>query len=138
MALRPEFLRRSVWCVLLAVAVGLGLPSTSQAQSGAKEPITFDHVYGEKRLSLGGGPPQRLTWIDDESYIQRDGNGWVKISAKSGEKAPWYDTAKLADALKTQAGIEAEEAKKLAAGGWLEFSAKKRLAVFRTKDRLIP
>lgn len=142
MALLPKSSRALGLGVFLAVVISQVLSSTVHAQSAAKdvaakEPITFDHVYGEKRLSLGGGPPQRLTWIDDESYVQREGDGWVKVSAKSGEKSAWYDAGKLADALKTQANIEAEEAKKLAAGGWLEFSAKKRLAVFRSKDRLI-
>lgn len=137
MALLPKSSRALALSFSLVAVMSVVLPSAVHAQFTGKEPITFDHVYGEKRLSLGGGPPQRLTWIDDESYIQRDGDGWVKVAAKSGEKSAWYDAVKLADALKTVAGIEAEEAKKLAAGGWVEFSPKKRLAVFRVKDRLI-
>ena len=49
------------------------LSTVEQKSSGtdSREPITYDHVYGSKRISLGGFPSTRVTWIDDDHYIQR-------------------------------------------------------------------
>ncbi len=63
-------------------------PADNQAaQSVTQEPLTFEHVYGSKRISLGGFDSERITWLDDERYLQRESTGWKMISARSGEKS---------------------------------------------------
>jgi len=50
--------------------------------------LTYEHVYGNRRISVGGFAPTRMTWIDDEHYIQRESGGWQQISARTGIEAP--------------------------------------------------
>jgi|GEM_PF-41151 len=111
--------------------------STSNDSTASREPLTWEHVYGKKRLSLGGSSPLRITWLDDKSYIERESKGWVQVDAATGTRSPWYDADALATALKSVASLSDEEAKKLATGGWMEFLPSQRLVVFRIKDQLI-
>jgi dipeptidyl aminopeptidase/acylaminoacyl peptidase len=111
--------------------------STSDIESAKREPLTWEHVYGKKRISLGGSSPLRITWLDDASYIERESQGWVKVDAATGTRAPWYDAVELAAGLKAAVRLSDEEAEKLAAGGWMEVLPSQRLVVFRIKDQLI-
>ncbi len=110
-------------------------PSAGTADS--REPITFDHVYGAKRITIGGFSPIRITWIDDEHYIRRESAGWQKVHARSGESAPWYDRTALAAALRMIDGVDAADADRMAGGGWTESLPAERIVVFRQKERLI-
>jgi len=120
---------------LLADERSTGTPSAQGTAS--REPITWDHVYGAKRISLGGIPSTRVTWIDDEHYIQRESSGWQKVSAKTGESSAWYDRELLSIALQKIDGVSEGDAKKMADGSWIESLNEKRIVVFRHKDRLI-
>lgn len=125
--------------ILLAVVVlgGSQLPSTAAQDSGTREPLTWDHVYGAKRLSLPTASPVRLTWRDDESYLQREAEGWRKIDAKTGSSSAWYDEDRVFSSLRLIEGISETDARRMAAGEWMDFLPDKSLAVFRTADRLI-
>ncbi len=43
--------------------------TVKQTSQGSRQPITYDHVYGSKRLSIGGFAPTRMTWLDDDLVL---------------------------------------------------------------------
>ena len=117
-------------------------PKTAQdaakpVEPGKREQITFDHVYGSKRISIGAFSPTRITWLDDEFYIQRKSSGWVKISAKTGDTSPWYDEDLLKQGLLQVTGIAQSDAQRLASGAWIESLPSQGIVVFRIGERLI-
>lgn len=111
--------------------------ATNPIGSGSRETITYDHVYGHKLISLGAFSPTRITWLDDEHYIQRESSGWKKVAAKTGDSSPWYDVEKLAKALVQIPQVSEAEAERLALGAWFEFLPSRSLVVFRLGERLI-
>lgn len=111
--------------------------AASPVEHGTREPITYDHVYGNKRISMGAFSPTRITWLDDEFYIQRKSSGWEKVSAKTGDASPWYDVDLLKQRLSQMTGISESDAERLASGAWTEFLPSQRIVVFRTGERLI-
>ena len=117
-------------------------PETKQDAAGsiapaAREAITYDHVYGNKRISIGAFSPTRITWLDDEFYIQRASSGWEKVSAKTGEGSPWYDADLLKQQLSEVAGISESDAERLASGAWIESLPAQEIVLFRIGERLI-
>ncbi len=107
------------------------------SQTGVRERITYDHVYGSKRIQIGGFSPTRITWLDDENYIQRESSGWKRVSAETGDSRPWYDVEELTKALSQIPNVSESDAKRLVAGAWIEFLPSKRIVVFRLGERLI-
>lgn len=116
---------------------GIPADSAKPIVPGSLQPITYEHVYGNERISIGGFSPTRVTWLDDEFYIQRESSGWVKISAKTGDSRPWYDVETLAKGLMHVQGISESDADRLAKGAWIEFLPTNGIVVFRVGDRLI-
>jgi dipeptidyl-peptidase-4 len=86
--------------------------------------LTLDDLYHPtKKLDLEGRPPSRLRWLKDNEHFLQRGEGeaapLLKIRAVSGESRPFYDPARLQEALRTIPGIESAEAARLAkASGW--------------------
>ena len=111
--------------------------ATKASESGSRESITYDHVYGNKLISIGAFSPTRITWLDDESYIQRESSGWKKVEANTGDSSPWYDAGNLAIALAQIPNVTLSDAQRLAAGAWFEFLPSKNTVVFRLGQRLI-
>lgn len=114
-----------------------GTTQPSQTVADDREPITWDHVYGTKRISVGGGSPVRYTWISDKEYLVRESSGWTRFNAVSGESSPWYDAQKLAAALMSADGIADSEAQRMAAGSWRHINRDARVVVFERGDSLI-
>ena len=135
----------AILAMLASSPLAIGQDSSSEVpqetspgtRSDVRESITYDHVYGNRRISVGGFSPTRITWLDDESYIQRDSDGWGKYSAKSGDRRPWYDATQLAGALLRVPNLSDADARRMAGGAWIAFLPKERLAVFRAGSRLI-
>ena len=50
--------------------------------------LTYDDVYGKKRLNLDGSPVGGLRWIDDEHYIQRKDDQTLRVHARTGRTEP--------------------------------------------------
>ena len=107
------------------------------SQTGVRQRITYDHVYGSKRIQIGGFSPTRITWLDDENYIQRESSGWKRVSAETGDSRPWSDVEELTKALSQIPNVSESDAKRLVAGAWIEFLPSKRIVVFRLGERLI-
>lgn len=123
--------------LVLQGRVGGLLPSLAAQDRSTREPLTWDHVYGAKRLALPAAAPVRLTWLDDKSYLQREAEGWRRIDAKTGTRSTWYDEVRVCSALQAIEGVTEADARRMAAGDWLDFLPQKSLAVFRTDNRLI-
>lgn len=138
---RPFFLCELATILAVMASAPLATSAAGQEQqpveTNEREAITYDHVYGSKRLSLGGFPSDRLQWIDDERYLHRDTTGWKTVTAESGEMADWYDKAVLAAALQRIDGISQPDAIRMAEGGWIEVLHDQRIVVFRHQERLI-
>ncbi len=138
---RPFFLCELA--TILAVMASAPLVNSASAQEVApaenseREAITYDHVHGSKRLSLGGFPADRIQWLDDDRYLQRDTAGWKAVTAENGELADWYDRTELAAALQRIEGVSEASAVQMAAGGWIEVLHEERIVVFRDRERLI-
>ncbi len=106
-------------------------------EPATREPIGYDHVYGSKKISIGGFSPTRITWLDDESYILRETSGWVRVAAKTGDTTPWYDTEILKQGLLQLAGMKESDAERLSHGAWIESLPSQGIVVFRLGERLI-
>jgi len=102
-----------------------------------RELITYDHVYGNKKISIGGFSPTRITWLDDEFYILRENSGWVKVAAKTGDTSPWYDVEVLKQGLLQVPDIKESDADRLSKGAWIESLPSQGIVVFRIGERLI-
>jgi dipeptidyl-peptidase-4 len=111
--------------------------TASEVEPATREAITYDHVYGQKRISIGAFSPTRITWLDDEFYIQRESVGWEKVSAKTGAVVPWYDVSLLKQGLSQVAEVSESDAERLANGAWIESLPTKGIVVFRIGERLI-
>lgn len=115
-----------------------GRPSAAEPAEDTREPITWDHVHGTKRITIGGGGPSaRYTWISDSDYVVRESSGWKRVNARTGESADWYDPKKLADGLKAVEGVSEQEADRMAAGAWKHINREARVVVFERADTLI-
>ncbi len=63
-------------------------PSAALAQAPAgdkdapKKKITLDNV---QKLGFGGGLPSRITWLDDEHFLQAKGDKFLKVEALTGK-----------------------------------------------------
>ena len=111
--------------------------ATKPSGQVSREPITYDHVYGNRLISIGAFSPTRITWLDDEFYIQRESSGWKKVAAGTGDSSPWYDVDALAKALAQIPNVSEADARRLAPGAWIEFLPSKKIVVFRLGERLI-
>jgi len=121
----------------------LACPSSAQtaapalADQSLRKPLTFELVHGPERLNLAGAPPAKLTWLDDNRWIQPSANGWEIIAAADGTRGPWCDSASVAAALQQSTGCSPENAQKLSRGGWVELLPSLQLALFHTRGRLV-
>jgi dipeptidyl-peptidase 4 len=133
---RPsQTVRNNAICILLLMA----MPSTvcNGHPLDDREPITYEHVYGSKRIRSGTPSRSRYTWISDSHFLQREKDEWKLVDAVTGVGESLYDREQLIDALATIDGVSDEEAKRLAAGAWVKLDTKNRRVVFAHDDSLI-
>src|SRR6201999_1420309 len=82
--------------------------------------LTIEDIYDPvKKVSFSGAPVSGLEWLKDgEHYLQSrkagDASVLVRVNARTGEAAPFFDTARMEAALAKVQGVSAEEAKTLA------------------------
>ncbi len=124
--------------VQVTAAAAQNLPGQqTAAATDRREPITWDHVFGINRISVGGSSPVRYTWISDDDYIVRESSGWKRIVARTGESASWYDETRLAEKLQMVEGVSPADAKSMASGAWKHVLHELRIVVFERADSLI-
>ncbi|HVS13077.1 MAG TPA: S9 family peptidase [Thermoanaerobaculia bacterium] len=115
-------LASSVTCSMVAAAL-LAVPAGLLAQ--ASRQLTLEDLYSpdaSRRLELSGTVP-RVEWIDDQSWLQRPGNGddaedvpWLLVDAADGSARPFFDRDLMAAALAALPGMSEEQARRLARG----------------------
>jgi dipeptidyl-peptidase-4 len=109
----------------------------SGQQPDQREPITFAHVYGNKRISVGRSQVPRLRWASDSQFIQRKQSGWVLVDAPTGDEESLYERELLQQALTQVEGIDSDKAAQLASGDWRDLDVASRTAVFESGTMLI-
>lgn len=65
--------------------------------------LTYEAVYGPRKVSFSGTYARGLKWLPDgEHYLQREGDVLQRVVAATGVAAPLYDVEALAAALRAQ------------------------------------
>jgi len=131
-------LRRAV---LLAFFVGLvGPPPGPAAQ---QRELTLDAIYHpDRKVDFGGSPVSDLEWLDDRSYLERrespDGDGHVllEVDARSGDAAPFVDSATFQAALEALPGFTAETAREIARRGRWQMNPQRTAILLNEADDL--
>jgi dipeptidyl-peptidase-4 len=71
------------------------LATTLTAQTPSRT-LTIDAIYDpQTRVDFSGAPATGMTWLDDESYMLRRGNEWLRVNAATGRSAPLFDASRL-------------------------------------------
>jgi dipeptidyl-peptidase-4 len=102
---------------LFLFALLLLCPAVARAQGKL---LTIDDIYDPaKKVSFSGVPAKERTWLGDgEHYLEsmKRGNSTalMRVNARTGEAAPFLDSARMAVALGKIQGVSADEAKSLA------------------------
>lgn len=114
-------------------------PASNEARPTADEPqpITYDHVYGKDRITVGGRPMSKVTWLDSQNYVQKTPTGWKKTHAASGDESDWYNKDVLKAALLMIQGVTDANATRMAEGDWVVVNEARGQAVFRDADRFL-
>lgn len=112
-------------------------PGDAKSAADEPQPITYEHVYGKERITIGGRPMPKVTWVDADHYILKTPTGWKKTHAASGVQSDWYDASKLKAGLLTVEGVTDQEAIRMSGGDWLAVDEASGRAVFRDGSRFI-
>ncbi|HYP53656.1 MAG TPA: DPP IV N-terminal domain-containing protein, partial [Pyrinomonadaceae bacterium] len=82
--------------------------------------LTIDDIYDPaKKVSFSGVPAKERVWLRDgehylESVKQGDSAALMRVNARTGQAAPFFDAAKMEAALAKIQGVTPDEAKALA------------------------
>ena len=69
----------------------VALTATLTAQTPART-LTIDAIYDPQvRVDFSGAPATNMTWLDNESYMLRRGNEWLRVNAATGRTTPLLD-----------------------------------------------
>jgi dipeptidyl-peptidase-4 len=102
---------------LLLFALLLLCPAAARAQ---QKLLTIDDIFDpSKKVSFSGTPTASPEWLKDgEHYLQSrqqgDADVLVRVNARTGEAAPFFDAARMEAALAKLPGVSREDAGKLA------------------------
>lgn len=86
-------------------------PATTQATRPAKKPLTWDVLYGRKRVSFSGTYVRIQGWLDDHHWLERRKGRLMKVEALTGRATPAYDDAALEAALKRSGDFDDQTAR---------------------------
>lgn len=102
---------------LLLCALLLLSPPLARAQGKL---LTIDDIYDPaKKVSFSGVPAKERAWLaDGEHYLESmkrgDTEALMRVNARTGEAAPFFDAARMEASLAKVPGVTAAEAKSLA------------------------
>lgn len=109
---------RRYWFTFIVIVLFITCAVAAKAQNRV---LTIDDIFDpEKKVDFSGSVPSRLTWIDNDHYLEsRSGSGTrqrqlMKVNAATGEATPFYDSAKMEAAFAALPGLSKEAAKQLA------------------------
>lgn len=120
----------------------LRLPAATPITSGAVRPLAEDRASGKRitiDMFLGSGRPPNFNgspisitaWLPDgEHFLQQKEGKLYKVHALTGRCQPFYDPARLAEALAKLPGLDAKAAVGLARGFFLHMNPQKTGSLF--------
>jgi dipeptidyl-peptidase-4 len=120
----------TVWLV-----TGLLCASTMVTTAGAREPLTWQHVYGRERIAIRDPAPRNFVWLDDRTLLRQE-SSWQRIDAVTGRTSPFYDAGRLRQQL-VAAGISDQDSRAIADGHWTLHDTTQRLCILQTGRQLI-
>jgi dipeptidyl-peptidase-4 len=103
--------------LLTVVTFLLCCPVAALAQ---EKTLTVEEIFHpDKKVSFSGAPPAGVEWLaDGEHFLRPKKEGGLttllKVSARTGDAAPFFDAAKMEAALAKVQGVTAEQARELA------------------------
>jgi dipeptidyl-peptidase-4 len=106
---------KNLGLLIFALIVCSPVAALAQGKLLSVEEI-FDPV---KRVNFSGTPPANLEWLSDgEHYLQSrkqgDSTSLLKVNARTGESAPFFDAARMEAALRRLPAVSQDDARKLA------------------------
>ncbi|HEY0430465.1 MAG TPA: DPP IV N-terminal domain-containing protein, partial [Pyrinomonadaceae bacterium] len=112
-------LNRFHFCLAIAVLLSPGIAVQSQNKQ-----LTIDDIFDPvKRVNFNGSTPT-IRWLKDGNHYlltneasRRDLPRLQKVSAATGEAAPFFDVAKMQAAFAALPGVSAQDARELANRG---------------------
>src|SRR5687768_6377722 len=125
---------------LLLFALLLLCPAAAVAQ---EKLLTIEDIFDPvKRVNFSGSPPSGLEWLaDGEHYLHaRRGGGattLMRVNARTGEAAPFFDAARMEAALAKVQGVTAEEARRLSRLGSYHFNRAQTAVLLNAADDLV-
>jgi dipeptidyl-peptidase-4 len=120
-------------CVGGCVLVPQVLNSAGAQETGKR--ITWDHVYGRKKVVIRDPAPRGFKWLDDRTLLRQEFS-WEKLDADTGDTQPYYDAKQLKRRL-IAAGIPNDNAGTVADGDWTLHDPNCQTCVLHSKNQLI-
>ena len=102
------------------VLITLALLFCRGAALAQEKALTVEEIFHpDKKVSFAGTPPASVEWLaDGESFLQPKKEGglttFLKVNARTGDAAPFFDAAKMEAALLKIQGVTREQARELA------------------------
>jgi dipeptidyl-peptidase-4 len=113
------------------------------ASPAQQKTLTVEEIYHpDKKVNFSGTPPADIEWLaDGEHYLQGKKDGelttLLKVSARTGESAPFFDAAKMEAALAKIQGVTKEEARELAHQDSYQLDASQRAVLLNAANDLV-
>ena len=120
---------------LLCLPLALAVPVSAQQRD-----LTLDDIFdAQRRVDFDGSLPQIVDWLDDESYLERDGGSsdpLVRVAAATGERAAFVDAAAMEAALADISGLDPDDARQLSRRSTFLFNEARTAVVVDHADDL--
>jgi dipeptidyl-peptidase-4 len=113
------------------------------AAPAQQKTLTVEEIYHpDKKVNFSGTPPADIEWLaDGEHYLQGRKEGelttLLKVSARTGEAAPFFDAAKMEAALAKIQGLTREQARELAHQDSYQLNASQRAVLLNAASDLV-
>lgn len=101
-----------------------------------REAITWDHVYGGKRISLSDSAPRNVKWISDTEYL-KSGSPTLIVDANTEKTRQLFEKNVIATALSALDEVSSEQSDALLKKSPKFRDVGQRLLVFEDRQRLI-
>ncbi|MBD0372050.1 MAG: S9 family peptidase [Pyrinomonadaceae bacterium] len=131
--------RKTSLLALLLLLVSAGI---ARAQDKL---LTIDDIFDPvKKVNFNGTAPANLQWLKDGEYYlqsktdpQTRTTQLLKVNARTGEAAPFFDAVRMEAALMKIQGMKAEDARKLARQGSYQLNPSQTAVLLNSQNDLI-
>ena len=125
------------------VLITLALLFCQGAALAQDKALTVEEIFHpDKKVNFSGTPPASIEWLaDGESYLQPKKEGdlttLLKVNARTGEAAPFFDAAKMEASLLKIQGVTPEKAGKLAHQASYKLNSSQRAVLLNVAKDLV-